>query len=153
MFNFDDSSSKGEHALIFSRYYSDLDWNVFGLVDYCRVSFKSIDVPFPNVQNCHLNSYYWTCHAFNELSRITGDRVEFSIMTLADGRLSINAYAYPHSEASQYIDGLIDALERGDHDSILSGELQPQAFTTRADPLKEEDYRLRSFGGDTFGAD
>ena len=145
MFDFDERD-EDEYGAIFSRYATDLDETIFGMIDYCRVNFRNVVVPFPNIQKCHSNAFYWTCHAFNELSRITGERIDFSAMTLSDGRYSVNAYTYSDGEAPMYIHGLIKALEAGDHDSILSGVLQPQEFSTRADPIREEDFRRGSLG-------
>ena len=148
MFEFEERD-KFTLSTLHSRYESDLDETMLGMIDYCRVSFRNVVVPFPNIQKCHSNTFYWTCHAFNELSRITGERIEFTAMTLSNGKYSVNAYCLFPSEAANYINPLIEALERGDHDAILSGELQPQEFTTRADPIREEDFRRAEIGPDT----
>ena len=114
---------------------------VFGQIDYARVNFKNINPPVPELPQSKLHWYYWICHAFDELCRTTGERVEFTVRTSSDGKIAVNAWCYEGERVQKYIPRIIRAIEAEDFEGISELKYHPKKFVVRADPVREERRR------------
>ena len=113
----------------------------FELLDYARSHFTSITVPMFDLTLENRELFYWTCFTLNELSRRTGDRIEF-ILHQDGNDVYLKTYSFCDAQSNPYIIKIVQAVEERDI-SLLKGDiLLPKSFRMRSDPLSEKEERL-----------
>lgn len=122
----------------------DLPEHVLDLVDYCRTNYRNITAPIPVIENKHLNLYYWVCYAFDELARMTGDRIEFQVITDQHKNVDIQVWTRQDAMCRKHLLPIVTALKKKDISGLLDGSLFPNDFYLKADPLREEELRKKN---------
>ena len=110
-------------------------------VDFARLNFKNIDPPYPDLELGNLKIYYWICHAFDELCRRTGSRVEFTVGTNPSGTVQVRAWCREGDRIQSYLPNLIKIMEAEDVDALSSHDFCFPDYVVTADPLREAEYR------------
>ena len=113
----------------------------FEMLDYARSHFKSINVPMFDLSLENREIFYWTCFTLNELSRRTGDRIEF-ILHEERGDVVLKTYSFCDAQSNPYLIKIVQAVETRDLKLLQGDVLLPKSFRMRSDPLSEKEERL-----------
>lgn len=122
----------------------------FEMLDYARSHFTNITVPMFDLTLENREYFYWVCYNINELSRRTGDRIEFSLYQEGDD-VRIKTYSLKGAKSSPFLYLLAKAVAKGDIDSLKTGKHIPEFFLPRKDPLKEKELRLEKLEQELLG--